>query len=46
MFLGGERMDKQDMDEKIVEASKSVLGYCLARTPSREDAEDLAQDIL
>ena len=39
-------MDKNELNQKIAEVSKSVLSYCLARTPNTQDAEDLAQDIL
>ncbi len=39
-------MEKQELDERITEASKSIFSYCMARTFSRYDAEDLAQDIL
>ncbi|MCM1412652.1 MAG: RNA polymerase sigma factor [Lachnospiraceae bacterium] len=39
-------MEKRELDEKITEASKSIFSYCMARTASRYDAEDLAQDIV
>ena len=39
-------MDRKDFDEKISEISKSVMSYCITRTSSRYDAEDLAQDII
>ena len=39
-------MERNELNQKIAEVSKSVLSYCLARTSNREDAEDLAQDIL
>ncbi len=39
-------MEKKELDKKITEASKSVLSYCMSRTSNRQDAEDLAQDIL
>ena len=39
-------MEKQELDEKIAEASKAIFSYCMARTSSRYDAEDLAQDIV
>lgn len=39
-------MEKQELDEKITEASKAIFSYCMARTSSRYDAEDLAQDIV
>ncbi len=39
-------MKRQEIDEKIKEISKTIFSFCLARTKKREDAEDLAQDIL
>jgi RNA polymerase sigma factor, sigma-70 family len=33
-------------DDKIADASKSILNYCLSRTSNSHDAEDLAQDII
>lgn len=39
-------MEKNELNQKIAEVSKSVLSYCLARTSNTQDAEDLAQDIL
>ena len=39
-------MNKQELHTKIEEISKTVFSYCLSRTKTREDAEDLAQDIL
>ncbi|MBQ8210147.1 MAG: sigma-70 family RNA polymerase sigma factor [Clostridia bacterium] len=39
-------MDKKDFDDKISDAAKSILSYCLNRTSNRFDAEDLAQDII
>lgn len=39
-------MEKQELDEKITEASKAIFSYCMARTSSQYDAEDLAQDIV
>jgi len=39
-------MEHNEINERIAEASKTILSYCLARTSTREDAEDLAQDIL
>jgi len=32
--------------EKIGEVSKTIFSYCMAKTPTREEAEDLSQDIL
>lgn len=34
------------MRERIAEASRTIFSYCMARTPNREEAEDLCQDIL
>lgn len=45
-FKGEDILEKHEINKKIEEVSKSVLSYCLARTSNREDAEDLAQDIL
>ncbi len=39
-------MDKHKLDEKITQASKSILSYCMARVSDQHDAEDLAQDII
>ncbi|MBQ4604121.1 MAG: RNA polymerase sigma factor, partial [Clostridia bacterium] len=39
-------MEKNELNQKIAEVSKSVLSYCLARTSNTQDAEDLAQEIL
>lgn len=39
-------MEKQELELRIAEASRSILSYCIARTSDRHDAEDLAQDIL
>lgn len=39
-------MDKQELDEKIADAAKTVLSYCVARTSDRFEAEDLAQEII
>jgi RNA polymerase sigma factor (sigma-70 family) len=44
--MGGEILNKETVDVKITEAAKTVFSYCLARTATREEAEDLAQDIL
>jgi len=43
---GGSGMEKSTLDEKIAEISKTILSYCMARTSSQYDAEDLAQDML
>lgn len=39
-------MNKETANVKIAEAAKAVFTYCRARTDTREEAEDLAQDIL
>lgn len=39
-------MNEPGSYEKIAEASKTIFSYCMAKTPTREDAEDLSQDIL
>lgn len=39
-------MNEKQLHEKITDASKTIFTYCMARTPTREDAEDLSQDIL
>lgn len=39
-------MNQKDLHKKIEEISKTIFSYCMSRTSSREDAEDLAQDIL
>ncbi len=35
-----------ELNEKIAEVSKTIFSYCMAKTPTREDAEDLSQEIL
>ena len=39
-------MDKQELDAKIGEITKTLLSYCIARTSDRFEAEDLAHDII
>ena len=39
-------MEREQIDEKIVEVSKTIFSYCMAKTRNREEAEDLSQDIL
>lgn len=39
-------MEKHEIDSKIAEVSKSILSYCMTRTSTQHEAEDLAQDIL
>ena len=39
-------MERINIDRYIEETAKTVFSYCLARTNSKEEAEDLSQDIL
>ena len=39
-------MDRETSDLRIANAAKVLFSYCRARTGSREEAEDLSQDIL
>jgi len=39
-------MDRETSDLRIADAAKTLFSYCRARTGSREEAEDLSQDIL
>ncbi len=39
-------MTEIELHEKINEVSKTIFSYCRAKTPTREEAEDLSQDIL
>ncbi len=39
-------MNENELREKIVEVSKTIFSYCMAKTPTREEAEDLSQEIL
>ncbi len=39
-------MDRQNLETKLSEVSKSIFSYCMSKTSNRSDAEDLAQDIL
>ena len=39
-------MDKREWETQIGEVFRTIYSYCVVRTASREDAEDLAQDIL
>ena len=39
-------MEKEKSDRLIAEAAKSMFLYCRSRTNTKEDAEDLSQDIL
>lgn len=39
-------MSEVELHEKIEEVSKTIFSYCMAKTPTREEAEDLSQEIL
>lgn len=39
-------MNEKELHEKIAATSRTIFAYCMARTQSREDAEDLSQDIV
>ena len=39
-------MNETELRKKIVEVSKTIFSYCMTKTSSREDAEDLSQDIM
>ncbi len=39
-------MEKNALYQKIREVSQTIFSYCVARTSSQQDAEDLSQDIL
>ncbi len=39
-------MNEIELHEKIAEVSKTIFSYCMTKTPTREEAEDLSQDIL
>ena len=39
-------MTRDEYSEQIAQMSKSMFRYCLSRTNSYHDAEDLAQEIL
>ncbi len=39
-------MTAMELHEKIEEVSKTIFSYCMAKTPTREEAEDLSQEIL
>jgi len=43
---GGEILDKEKYDKLIAETAKTIFSYCRARTNSKEDAEDLSQEII
>ena len=35
-----------ELEARIAEVSKTIYSYCRAKTSTREEAEDLSQDIL
>ena len=39
-------MNRKELHDKIAEVSKTIFSYCIAKTSSREDAEELSQDII
>ena len=39
-------MNETELSKKITEVSKTIFSYCMAKTPTKEEAEDLSQDIL
>lgn len=39
-------MDTQERREKVAEMSKAIFQYCLSRTSSYQESEDLSQEIL
>ena len=39
-------MKETELHAKIADVSKTIFSYCMAKTPTREEAEDLSQDIL
>lgn len=39
-------MEKYELDTKMAETAKSIMSYCVARTPNYFEAEDLAQEII
>jgi len=39
-------MTETELHSKLAEVSKTIFSYCMAKTPTREEAEDLSQDIL
>jgi hypothetical protein len=46
-FIGRQAfLEKEKSDSLISEASKTIFSYCRARTSSKEEAEDLSQDII
>ena len=43
---GGEVLEKGNAEALITDAAKTIFSYCRARTGTKEEAEDLSQDIL
>lgn len=39
-------MNKSELSERISEISKTIFSYCMSKTSTMEDAEDLSQEIL
>lgn len=39
-------MNRKELHDKIVEVSKTIFSYCITKTSTREDAEELSQDII
>ena len=39
-------LDKEKTDKLISDSAKTIFSYCRARTNSKEEAEDLSQDII
>ncbi len=39
-------MESAELEARIAEVSKTIYSYCRAKTSTREEAEDLSQDIL
>ena len=39
-------MEKHEVEERIIEASKLILSFCTSHTSNPYDAQDLQQDVL
>lgn len=39
-------MNRKELHDKIAEVSKTIFSYCIAKTSTREEAEELSQDII
>lgn len=39
-------MTDEQLNQTITEVSKTIFNFCMAKTPTREEAEDLSQEIL